>query len=330
MTAVLDSRAPVVNVRRTDTPDILMMRFSPRAAAICGLSVLAAVACSDSNAPAKRPNIVLSLANKSQSYSTGSNGYPVVRCDFTIHATNTGNATGSLGAITLYFAFGADRTTPQDTISVANDPSNWTNASLDPNESGESSWYVTGAFPYTATMKFAVNGGPDTASASLPIQCGPVPSVTPPPSITSLDVSMPGGQTPGGTLVIDYAATAASGLWYTDITVRGPCDLQEQSVNDFGAASATHRVSIPVPIGCATGVPFWVTVTAYDAALNGIQRQVASTFSLAGSTMPMPGFLAAPARPAQSSTTQIPCCRRSASQLPSPTGGPVRLVPGSP
>jgi len=299
-----------------------MTRFSRPAAAFCGLSALVAVAaCSDSNAPAKRPNIVLEVVLQSQSYSTGTDGFPLITCDVGIRATNKGNGTGTLGPLTMYFYYGTNRTAPLDTIRIDDAATNWNDATLDPNEVGESEWYAAAGVPFGAKLEFAVTGGPDASTvASVPFNCGPVATVTAPPSITSLAVSMPGGQTPGGTLVVDYAATAPSGLWYTEVTTRGPCELL-QSVNDFTATSATHHVSIPVPLDCATGVPFLVTVTAWDIGLQGAAREVVSSFSLAGSTMPLPNVLALPAQPAQSSSHRTPCCRRSESLLRSPAAG---------
>jgi len=196
-----------------------------------------------------------------------------ITCGVSLRARATGVGRGRWAGAQLLFFSGADRATPLDSNPIPLDDvsGSWGGAEIGAGETQTANWSILAYAPFALQFRYQyenlVGGATGTASASF--TCGPeIPPGAAPPDITSLSVQAPPAVLqPGDSLVVQYAATSAVGLWETAVILSGACEAATLFSEPL-AASVARQVVVPIPAGCALGSPLAVGIVALDAGLQ--------------------------------------------------------------
>lgn len=251
----------------------------PRSHALAIAFVLGATACGDeSTGPPPTAELAIENVNvRGPSVLLSGTSGAVVRCDVKFRATASGRGSATFRDATFMFFAGVDHGAPVDVLEISAQEVRdaWGGGTVEAGTSMESVWWFQLGAPFVLTGEFRYAQSPGGPVASVPVRvvCGPeAPASSPPPAITELTLSAPAdGLEPTDTLVVSYTATAALGLWHTAVELTGPCEVSAEFAENL-STSIARTVSLPVPAGCTLGVPFSVTVNAWDAALRGVGR----------------------------------------------------------
>lgn len=250
--------------RRTTSP-----RPAKALAGLIAIAILGIAACTAPTEPSGF-RVALSTSMPDAPQVIDSPNGPIIEClvGFVAQASGAGAATWQ-GAMFRYYT-GIDRSAPTDSQRVDNSSwfPIWSADTITAARSDTSWWTFSAGTPFEIEGEFEYVTPRGTAkSASRRVACGPkaaTSSAAPTVRLLSITATDDTVET-GDTLVIEYSATGAAGVWESGVAFEGAFSGQ-RGYSDGYRTSFTRSARYVVPPGVRSGVPVAVAVYARDVA----------------------------------------------------------------
>ena len=241
--------------------------------ALNAATLLALAACSDLTGSRDTLDVTIAVVSTGgPTFRTGADEQRLVACQLNLSLTASGKANATWENAIFRFYVGKDRTTAADTsvIPGADLAQGW-GAEITPGETKQSTWEVSGAFPFGGEIDFRYRpASGKVKTAVVKFECAPAGAANAaPPTITSLTVQPASGELQAGTpLNVSFNVAAPAGVWQFTLSASGPCTYQRVTGGQL-ETTLTQTLVVQLPFAnCQFNTPLKITLGVVDAALQ--------------------------------------------------------------